>query len=153
MIAYKFLAAGARGPLTQIAWPTEGWLVADGAIAVGKNGIHACRAEDLSHWLHDELWEVELAGATLDGPDCVVAERARLIRKLPWDALAFARACVARARELGGDAGMLDDADQAIAYGYPAVAAHTAAVAIARDDEAAYGEARAWQSAWIVRNK
>lgn len=136
MIAYKFLAAGARGPFTGVAWPAIGeWLVATGP------GIHACRADQLAHWLHDELWEVELAD-TRDGPDCVIAARARLVRRVDWDPRAFADACLARANDA--------DAAEANAHGYPAIAAYMAATAIASDDEDAYARERAWQSAWIA---
>jgi hypothetical protein len=157
VIAYKFLAAGARGPLTRVVWPAiGGWLVTDEPIAVGLRGVHACLGEQLAHWIHDELWQVELAGALIDGPDCVVAERARLVRRIdgwnPEGAIAFASACVDRARrEATGRDELLGDASEAIRHGYPAVAAYTAAIAIAADDEASYARERAWQSAWIVR--
>ncbi|MFT3697810.1 MAG: hypothetical protein QM831_32015 [Kofleriaceae bacterium] len=143
MIAYKFLAAGARGPLTQVVWPAIGeWHVAELPIVVGKRGIHACTKDQLAHWLHDELWEVELAGAHEPGLDCIVAERARLSRRIPFDAARFARACI-------DHVGAVPDAEDALRYGYPAVAAFMAAATFA--DVAGYTAERAWQSAWIAR--
>ena len=156
MKAFKFLAAGARGPLSRVAWPAVGeWLITDGPV-IGKRGAHACTDEQLAHWLHDELWEVELAGAQLAGPDCVVSERARLVRRVvAWNAdgaLRFAAACIDHARaQAGADAALLADASDALRQGYPAIAAYTAALAIAHDDEAAYASERRRQSAWIVR--
>lgn len=155
MIAYKFLAAGGRGPLSRVAWPAVGdWLVTDGPI-VGKRGAHVCTEDQLAHWLHDELWQVELAGPHLAGPDCLVAERARLVHRVAaWNAdgaMRFARACLDHARALAADPALLADAESVLGDGYPAVAAYTAAIATARDDEAVYARERAWQSAWIVR--
>lgn len=154
-MAYKFLAAGRRGPLTHVAWPPIGdWLTCDSPV-VGKRGAHVCTAEQLAHWLHDELWEVEIAGVEERGLDCVVVERARLVRRIDgWNpelAMRFAKACVERARAEGATDPRLTDADASIEYGYPAVAAYIAAVAIARDDEAAYATERRRQSEWIVR--
>lgn len=148
---FKFLAAGAIGPLSRVAWPAPGqWLVTDGPLQAGRRGAHVCRAEDLAHWLHDELWKIEVAGEHLAAPDCVVVERARLIERVAgWDANRFAAACIARARETT-DGPYLADADECLRYGYPAIAAYNAALALANGDEAAYAAARAWQSAWIV---
>lgn len=155
MIAYKFLAAGGRGPLSRVVWPAIGdWLITEGPI-VGKRGAHACTAGQLAHWLHDELWQVELDGARLTGPDCIVAERARLVRRVTgWNAdgaVRFARACLDHARDLGADPALVADGHSALDDGYPAVAAYTAAIATARDDEAVYARERGWQSAWIAR--
>jgi hypothetical protein len=47
---------------------------------------------------------------------------------------------------------LLEDARAAVQYGYPAMAAFNAALAVAcstDDVEAAYAAERAWQSAWI----
>ena len=144
-LAYKFLAAGAIGPLSGVAWPRPGeWLDAGGVI-VGRRGAHVCRADQLAHWLHDELWEVETDGEHVAAPDCFVVARARLVRRIAWDATRFARACIDHA---SGTA--VADAEQALLHGYPAIAAYMAAVAVARDDEHRYADERAWQSAWLA---
>ena len=49
-----------------------------------SRGYHVCTAEDLPKWLRDgnEVYEVELRGATIDHGDKVVAESVRLVRRL-----------------------------------------------------------------------
>jgi hypothetical protein len=163
-LAYKFLAAGAIGPLSRFAWPTPrgdtagDWVVTTGPIVVGRHGAHVCRADQLAHWLHDELWTVEIAGDEVAALDCVVVARARLVRHVTaWrggGAAQFAAACVDHARSRAPGA-LVDDAADALAAGYPAVAAYSAALAVAAaaagEGEAAYARERAWQSAWIAR--
>lgn len=154
MIAYKFLAAGGVGPFSGVAWPAPGaWLEAAGPLAT--RGIHVCRPDELAHWLHDELWQVETAGAEAEGHDCVVVARARRVRQIDaWTAggaARFAAACLAHARETADDPVLADGADAASA-GYVAVAAHCAALALGhRAGEPAYRAERRWQSAWIAR--
>lgn len=160
--AFKFLRSGAFGPMSGAAWPTQGaWMSASGPLVVGRNGIHVSRASDLACWLHDELWEVEIAGEQIAGPGCLVVERARPKRRIEaWSssgvaasggATRFGIACIAHARELVGDSVLLTDGEEAIRYGYPAVAAFNAAVAVAAGDETKFATERAWQSAWIAR--
>jgi len=108
MIAHKFMRSGARSLFAQRRWPlpAEGgeaaWLEATpGPLVACRNGLHACRAEDLAFWIADELWEVELE-EWISAPDALVARRARLSRRIErWDAVEvraqFADACVARA--------------------------------------------------------
>jgi hypothetical protein len=164
VIAYKFLAAGSLGPLTGFAWPPPGvWVEAAGPLAPCARGVHVCRPSELAHWLSDELWEVEAGGAELAGVDCVVVERARLVRRIAaWTdggAERFAAACVAHVSErVPAPAGelreLLDDARLCASGGYPAIGAYGAALVVARasaDPEQAYAEERAWQSLWIAR--
>lgn len=160
MSAYKFLAASATGPLSRFAWPAPGvWVEAAGPLVPCKVGIHVCRPHELAHWIHDELWELETEGDELEGIDCLIVRRARLVRRIDaWNnggQLRFANACVAHARELAGDqmAELVADAAGAAESGFPAVAAYTAALVVARlapDPEAAYARERVWQSAWIA---
>lgn len=164
MIAYKFLAAGGLGPLTGFVWPPAGvWADAGGSLSPCARGLHVCRPRDLAHWLSDELWQVEADGAELPGVDCVVVERARLVRRIAaWTdggAERFAAACVVHARELvpsavGEQRALLDDAQWCATGGYPAIGAYSAALVVARtgsDPERAYAEERVWQSLWIAR--
>lgn len=107
MIAYKFLRAGRRGLISRIVWPEPGetdasWLeAAPGELVACRNGVHACRMDDLAYWIAEELWEVELSGETQEAMDAIVARRGRLVRPIEtWRAdapRAFARSCVARA--------------------------------------------------------
>lgn len=166
-LAYKFLARGAVGPISGFAWPAPGaWIEITGALIPGRRGAHVCRAEQLAHWLHDELWQCEVAGEQLAALDCIVASRARLIRRVDaWTAAAatqLADACIAHAGELLSAAGargdalraQLADAREAITWGYPAIAAFNAAVVVAHadphDPEGAYARERAWQGSWIA---
>src|SRR5690554_1828309 len=66
-----------------------------------RRGYHLCRdAADLLAWLGPTIWVAEADGKVVAHRDKVVAERARLLRRLPWDertAREFAADCAARA--------------------------------------------------------
>jgi len=168
-IAYKFLARGARGPVTGLAWPTVGrWLEASGPVSLCRDGVHACRADQLAYWLHEELWRVELDGEQIDGPDCVVAGRGRLVQRVDaWSEAGGAQRFAVAVRDHAASLvaarpdlqGYVDDSSWHVQHGAsesPALAALCAAMAVAKtasdiDLEAAYRRERAWQSDWIVR--
>jgi hypothetical protein len=109
MIAHKFFRSGARTLFTNLSWPlpaasgSAAWVEAGpGPLVPCRNGLHACRFEDLAHWIADELWEVELDAEWIRAPDALVARRARLVRRIEqWDApetrAQFSQACLARA--------------------------------------------------------
>jgi hypothetical protein len=171
---YKFLARGARGPLSGFPWPEPrgsapgAWVEIEGTLELGVRGAHVCRPADLAHWLHDELWEIEAGDDHIEGIDCLVVRRARLVRRIDaWHAggaVRFAEACLARARELADRApdrgsalvrGHLDDLAVAARSGYAALAAFNAALAVARlgdplDEEETFRRERLWQAAWIT---
>ena len=174
--AYKFLTKSGTGPLSNFKWPRPeadapgAWVEAEGPLELCQNGVHVCRPLDLSYWLHDELWETEVEGDQLDGIDCLVVRRARLVRRIDvWHlggAARFAEACVEHATRLvdaaaerAGDAprGYLEDAALSARSGYPAFAAFAAAFAVARasdapaGNEASYRSERAWQADWLTR--
>ena len=161
MSAFKFLAAGAIGPLSQFAWPAPGiWIEAAGDLVPCRVGVHVCRADELAHWIHDELWAVDIAGDEIPGIDCLVVRRARLSHRIDaWSHgghQRFGEACVAHAREVAGDrfAELVTDAMAAVETGYPAVAAYVSALVVARcsdDPEAAYSCERTRQGRWIAR--
>ena len=140
----------ARGPLSQCA-----------------SGVHVCRTDDLAHWLHEELWELEVDGEQIGGVDCLIVQRARLVRRIEaWDGPGkrrFVDACIAHASEQARSTGegevraLLDDARvmASMTDGAP-IAAYTTAVAVSRVGcpegvNDAYRRERAWQSAWIAR--
>jgi hypothetical protein len=169
MMTYKFLATGGIGPLSGFAWPLPSgaapgaWVDAEGQLAVCARGVHVCRPFELAHWLSDELWQTEIAGEQLEGIDCLVVQRARLVRRIAaWNdagATRFAAACVAHAAELAGPdpiadlRGLIDDGLACASGGYPAIGAYCAALVVARldaDTERAYARERTWQSAWIA---
>jgi hypothetical protein len=151
VIAYKFLRAGRRALITRALWPEPGstaaWVEASpGQLVPCRNGIHACRVEDLAYWIAEELWEVELSGETRVGSDSIVARKGRLVRPIEaWCSgaaapLAFARSCVARAEThveacaLPPDhvaRGYAQQARQLENTSYLAALSHAAALAIA----------------------
>jgi hypothetical protein len=170
MTAYKFLAAGAVGPFSRFAWPVPDgapaqWVDVEGRLAPCERGVHVCRGAELAHWLHDELWELEVAGDERPGVDCVVVRRARLVRRIDgWNdggAARFAAACIehatARVDAARGDArDFLGDAALCAEAAERRLAAFCAAMAVAHAAPAAERDAvfraeRAWQSAWIAR--
>jgi hypothetical protein len=156
--AFKFTGRGAVGTFTGFTWPAPGaWVDVDGPLDPCRNGIHVCRPHELAHWLHEELWELDVDGDRIDGTDCLVVQRACLVRRVAsWDsggAERFARACIEHAEATTGS-GPLTDARDAAEAGYLAIAAYVAALAVARtgaDLEQAYAAERTWQSSWIER--
>lgn len=174
MFAFKFLGSGAVAPISRRPWPRPtgdgpgAWLEAVGPLAPCTTGVHACRAEDLAHWLYDELWIVELDGDWIVGEDAVVARRGRLVRAIDgWRGELGARFAVAASEHARAIveaapparreavATYLAVSSQFAAQGNPVVAAYTAAVAVARlgdpaDIGAAYRRERAYQSALLA---
>jgi hypothetical protein len=166
---HKFLASGARGPLSGFVWPTPAggapgaWVEVEGNLDACRRGVHVCDAPDLAHWIHDELWALETEGESIAGTDCIVVRRARLVRRIDaWStgaAQRFADACIEHASSQTSARpdvfALLDDARTMAAHGYPALCAYTTAVAVGRSDpegdiEAHYRRERAWQSKWIA---
>jgi hypothetical protein len=170
-MAYKFLAKGAVGPFSGFVWqlPTgdapPSWVEVEGTLELCTRGVHVCRTVDLAHWLHDELWELETDGDQLEGVDCIVVQRARLLRRIDaWSeggASRFADACIQHATAQAGTnpgqivAGFLADATRAARDGYVAIAAFCAALAAAKlsgaaESEGVYRNEREWQASWIA---
>jgi hypothetical protein len=136
--AYKFLRAGSVGRFSGRAWPPPGaWVSAEAGIDLCRSGVHACRTRDLSHWLDDELWRVELAGDVTEAEHLVVAARARLLERVtawsPSAAERFAFACAERARGYASEAAEL---------GGPAAAAAAAAAASSAEHAQLYAGGR-----------
>ena len=143
MRVYKFTGVGGVGMFTGFPWPLPAdgnpgaWVEVFGPATVCEAGVHACRLDQLPHWLGPELWEVELAGELVESPHKIVARRGRLLARVPtWPgaARAFAEDCAARVRELAGrelrTAGLADLADAVLGAATtaglaPAVAAAT----------------------------
>jgi hypothetical protein len=179
VIAYKFLAADAVGPISRVAWPQPAagrpgdWLEIDGPVALCQSGIHACLPEHLAYWLHEELWRVELDGEAAAGRDCVVAGRGRLLEKVhAWSEQNGAQRFAAAVRDHAAQAiGLLPEVQRTPLLGFiedsswhvdqgrresPALAALCASMGVAKivapeDQEDAYRRERAWQSNWIVK--
>jgi hypothetical protein len=108
MQAYKFLNRDGTSFLSGFRWPVGAWVEADGPLGYCDNGIHACRLDDLPHWLGKELWLIELEGETLAAADSLVARRGRLLARVDaWSggaAQEFADACGKRAMSLAVEA-------------------------------------------------
>lgn len=165
MTLYKFLAHGRRHPLGGVELPPAGeWIEAGDVASDGPEGVRACTAADLAHWLGDELWEVELDGERTILPCSVVAPRGRLVRRVDgWTAAVaqeLAEAAAARARGILADRpeedgpvdadAFLGDTLDDVADGSPTDALVSATAALAGWDEAAQRVERHWQSTWIV---
>jgi hypothetical protein len=133
--AYKFLRKDGTTLLTGFLWPIGEWVEVDGPLEWCGNGIHACRIQDLPHWLGEELWVAELDGETLVAPDSIVARRARLLEPVEAWSAGGARelgdTCARRANELAGDAPSAApraaDAAADAAVGWVSAAAYIAA--------------------------
>jgi hypothetical protein len=106
VIAYKFLRADGRSVFTGFEWPLPdaapgAWVEAP--VQPCRSGIHACRTSHLPHWAGRVLYEVELGGRIVEDAGKVIAERARLVRRIrAWDEQrdAYTRMCADRAHEL-----------------------------------------------------
>jgi hypothetical protein len=169
--AYKVLIDG-QSPFTRSGWtvPRAGepgaWVEVSGPVALCANGIHACTADQLPHWLGPELWLIELGGEILEAADVLVASRARLLAPVSaWDQsarMAFARDCAARTRELLGDRadedGHLASIERRVATGQAAIAGYWAAAVAAehasgersgRAYDAAFAAERSVQARWL----
>lgn len=154
MLAYKFLAEGARGLVSGFSWPDEEWVEVDEPLVPTLRGIHACRLDHLPYWLGAELWLAELDGEVIEGGHALVGSRGRLAERLPgWDAAAaeaFGSACAERARGLGpakAEAGWFPCAGAAY------IAAHGAGLAADEAGgfyESGFAGERAWQAAWLA---
>ncbi len=138
MRAYKFLRRDGTTLLTGFTWPVGEWVEVDGPLAWCHNGVHACRIQDLPHWLGQELWAIELDGEVLSAPDSIVARRARLVGRIDaWSggvAQEFGESCARRAKALADGnpsaTGRAGDAEADAAIGWISAAAYvTAAVA------------------------
>ena len=137
MILVKFLGRGRVALYTGYEWPLDEWVDADGPLDLCANGPHACRDVNLAGWIDDELWLIELDGDQETHADVVVAQRARLVRRVDaWDEQAmreFTEHTICRLRDLivlGLELHALDGQDLARAREFDDI--QQAAVALAR---------------------
>lgn len=174
MIAYKFLRQDGKAPFARLRWPQPNgdgpgaWIeAAPGALAACTNGVHACAVDALVYWLDDELWEIELDGETIAGPQALVARRGRLLRRLDgWSTVAsraFGERCLARVQSSLAAAEVASERAHAYAresqtfaeQGDGVLAAYAAALAfsalVAGDAEAAFHTERREQSRVLAR--
>lgn len=78
MQAYKFLDRHLISPITGTAWSPDVRVEAAAAVPC-REGVHACRPDDLAHWLSDRLFVIELDGDIVEGDRKLVATRGRLV--------------------------------------------------------------------------
>jgi hypothetical protein len=157
MQAYKFMREGAVSPFGGARWTVGQWMESGpGAPDPCRQGVHACRPDDLPYWLNRELWEVELEGEVAETQYKLVAERGRLVRRIDrWDQRTFRRfaeACAAQVRALGTE-DIARDCDAAIGKGAYALAVYFSAVGAERVDgeEGRAGERRR-QAEWLAEH-
>jgi hypothetical protein len=108
MRAYKWLLAGGRSAFTGFRWPLpQGgqpgpWVEVTAPLALCRNGVHACRVDQLPHWLGPELWIVQLDGQVVEFDHVLVSSRARLVGTVhswsAWGRPDFARDCARQAQ-------------------------------------------------------
>ncbi len=174
---YKALRAGRIGPYSNYQWPPPGeWVEVKGDLVPCRNGIHYCTEAQIIHWLHDEIWTIEVSGDFTDIGNKRVCGKASLIKQLdlwtPQSARLFAADCAADVQHLArghrgaeairvarlfaiGEASQ----EQAAADAYYAADAdadaYYAADAAAGADAAAYyggyAAARRWQTARLMK--
>lgn len=172
--ALKFLQRDGTSPLTGFAWPLPSagaagaWVDVGRALAPCRVGVHACAPLDLSSWLHESLYLIELGGDVRRSIGGVVATRGRLVHEIAsWrdgGSMRFAHAAYEHARELAEAAvseqrGAAAPCLASAAYHLPnqnfALAAFCAAMAVARlhgidhFEQVGYDAERRWQSKWI----
>jgi hypothetical protein len=101
MRAYKFLDAAGRAPFTLTPWTPGVWVEATGTVPCHE-GVHACRAVDLSYWMAPSLWEVELEEPVVESRHKLTARRGRLLTRIdayPTAAEELGAVCAWRARD------------------------------------------------------
>ena len=111
MIAFKFLARGAVGPFTGFAWPmptasSPGTWVEVAPELLPDRGIHACLADHLTYWVHEELWIVELGDVVQRLSGQLISSRGRLLKRTAWArevANQLGKACTFRARDAAAE--------------------------------------------------
>jgi hypothetical protein len=154
METYKFMREGAVSPFSGVRWAVGEWVEGGpGAPAACRQGVHACRREDLPFWLSRELWEVELAGEIAETEYKLVAERGRLVRRIDrWNRRTFRRfaeSCAAQVRALGAD-DIAGDCDVVIDKGAYGLAVYFAAVGAERaGGEEGRAAERRRQAEWL----
>jgi hypothetical protein len=108
MRAYKFLDRNGRAIYSGASWPLPAanapgaWMETEHAVPCHV-GIHGCRPSDLSYWLGDNLFELELDGDVVEARHKVVARRGRLVRRIDDYTMAARELCAVvtwRARDV-----------------------------------------------------
>ena len=154
-------------------WEYRKWMPHISDIEACRRGYHVCREQDLTHWLNEAIWEVEIKGNIIEQSDKVVASDARLVRKLKtWNertARLFACDCAERAlrfadaNQVGGLENTISVArrfadgkatDSELSAAWDAAWAAWAARDAARAARDAAWDAReaAWAAAWDARD-
>jgi hypothetical protein len=161
MIAYKFLRADGTTKFSGFRWPLPGdqpgaWVEAP--VDPCFSGIHACRPGDLSYWVGDTLYEIELDGEIVEERTKVVGSRGRLLRRVTaWeDGLRdeFTRMCADHAHEIARQAPEMTAWDAGIESSLPdgpaMLAFMAAAIAEQRGGIEAHRAERLRQAAWLA---
>ena len=161
MIGYKFLRADGSTVFSGFSWPLPGsepgpWV--EVPVHPCRSGIHACRAGDLSYWVGETLYEIELDGEIVEQRHKVIASRGRLLRRVrAWeDGLRdeFTRMCANRAHEIARAEPVLtaldEDIEPSISDGPAMLGFMAAAIAEERGGMDAYRAERERQAAWLA---
>ena len=107
MRLYVFLGDGREAFLTGVRWPAPAGDEPAGWIEAGVDGppdaARGYDVADLTWWLDDELWRIELDGELRSGRHSLLGDRGRLLRRIdawsPAAAEELTSACVSRINE------------------------------------------------------
>lgn len=79
---YKFLDSNSTGGFSSFSWPKDKWVEVEGELKLCTNGFHVATKENLSHWILEHLYEVEVGDEYIATDEKICARRAKLTRKL-----------------------------------------------------------------------
>jgi hypothetical protein len=138
MRGYKWLRDGGRSMFTGFWWPLPRpdqpgeWVQVSGELALCRNGFHACRLGQLSHWLGQQLWVLDLGGQVAEFDGVMVAQRARLVEMVgSWNETSrrdFVMDCAKRVGDLTAGGQELSDVRDCADQGNAPAAAYITAV-------------------------
>jgi hypothetical protein len=138
MRGYKWLRDGGRSMFTGFWWPLPRpdqpgeWVQVSGELALCRNGFHACRLGQLSHWLGQQLWVLDLGGQVAEFDGVMVAQRARLVEMVgSWNETSrrdFVMDCAKRVGDLTAGGQELSDVRDCADKGNAPAAAYITAV-------------------------
>ncbi len=103
---YKCLTRDGKGPYSNFKWPLPkngevgAWVKTKGPLVMCENGIHVCTANQLSWWINEHIYTIEIRGQKKSDNNKLLVREARLVHRIEtWDnrsARLFACDCAER---------------------------------------------------------